>query len=190
MPFLTKVDMEYMVGLTQWFSTFLKLRHLLTPNFCSRHTKYISTQKTNRTPDPPVMKKCWVTLVNIKALSLGILLHWLKSIIIWNVSHFTKLSKVHGTLGGCPRNPGWETLPYMLRMSLKQNIATHWIILATHKCVATPSLRNTGLTSHNLFHLGLRMRGNHFVQGSMTNFTFLNFTHLDQTFFKFRIVKH
>ena len=25
--------------LEQWFSTFSRLRHLLTPNFCSRHTK-------------------------------------------------------------------------------------------------------------------------------------------------------
>ncbi len=46
-----------------------------------------------------------------------------------------------------------------------------------------------GLTSHNLFPWGLRMRGNHFVQDSMTNSTFLNFTHFDQTFFKFRIEK-
>jgi hypothetical protein len=41
-----------------------------------------------------------------------------------------------------------------------------------------------------MYHWGLRMRGNYFVQDNMTNSTFLNFTHLDPTTFKFRIEKH
>jgi hypothetical protein len=44
--------------LDQWFSTFLMLRHLLTPNFCSRHTKLFKTmQKQNR-----LIKKKVITL--------------------------------------------------------------------------------------------------------------------------------
>ena len=44
----SKLDQFRFQRLKQWFSTFLRLKHLLTSNFCLRHTNFFNTiQKPN-----------------------------------------------------------------------------------------------------------------------------------------------
>jgi hypothetical protein len=48
LPWIADVEDDF-VDVDQWFSTILRLRHLLTPNFCLRHTTFLNkTEKQNR----------------------------------------------------------------------------------------------------------------------------------------------
>ncbi len=169
MPFLTKVDMEYMVGLTQCFSTGVPRNPRVpwsTSKGSARFDKFfcfIGMYIGEMAHCSFIMP--YKAIVRCKEIVKSIRLRqWCvcsPKFILGVPQHFFLWSR--GSANGFVYQKG----------------SAYW-----------KRLRNTGLTSHNLFHWGLRMRGNHFVKGRMTNFTFLNFTHLDQTFFKFRIVKH
>ena len=135
--------------LIQWFSTFFCLRHLLNNNFCLRHTKTLLSYSYKI----------------LYWLLFGTQLNWVYLITLTKWLHFKwsqlplfmVLFKQLCDNLKCD-NCNWLNL---LRISPKclewvdcnllwDVFATHWRILAPHKCVETPSLRNTDLTYPNL----------------------------------------
>ncbi len=113
--------------LNQWFSTFFRLRHLWSQKVLATHnwwkTFNISAMRWNKTDNVNIIKLITLSLSKSpseKHLKRSYYLMW----------------RLHWLL--------------RLHWRLKYFLATHWRISATHKCVATPGLRTTGLNKQKL----------------------------------------